>query len=202
MILLTLMASAMLAGLSGWWLLSAADEAVESDWAFVLAGKPFRALEAADLYNDGLVKKVYVSKPYRSMSRTKFEKMGIEVPRSEWLTQQVLLKSGVAIEDVHFFGTNSLSTVEEILTIKKMLKNNDISFMVITSPTHVRRTKIIMDDHLSGYDYKIVSNKHEKMTSPWWSNQSTAVQVVLEVSKIVFYSFGGVFLSDNLSNRS
>ena len=177
------------------WLLSAADEPVESDYAFVLAGKPFRALEAADLYKEGLVKKIYVSKPFESMERSKFEKMGIIIPRKEWLTQQVLLRSGVPLDDILFFGTNSLSTVEEILAIKKMVTRSNAKFMVVTSPYHVRRTKMILSDYFKEHSYRVILNRHENMAEPWWTQQSSALQVVLEVSKIFYYNLGGMFLS-------
>jgi len=191
-----------LIGLSGAWLWSAADEPFKSDYVFVLAGKPFRALEAADLYKEDFVKKIYVSKPLRSMKKSKLDKIGIEIPRREWLTQQVLLKSGVPINDILFFGTNSLSTIEEILTIKKMIANSNIKFMIVTSPSHVRRTKLMLADYLDGYNYRVISNRHEPIVDPWWSQQSSALQVVLEVSKIIHYTLGGMFLSTDVLTGS
>jgi hypothetical protein len=54
---------------------------------------------------------------------------------------------------------------------------------------------MILSDYFKEHSYRVILNRHENMAEPWWTQQSSALQVVLEVSKIFYYNLGGMFLS-------
>ena len=181
--------------LTGLLLYNAGDEPFPAEMVFILAGKSIRALEAADLYKKGLVKKIYVSNSVEKRSKGIVRKMGIKIPTHEWVTKQVLFKKGVPEADIEEFGNKSLSTVEEALVIRKLLGDNQVKFLVVTSPGHAWRAKMIFSDYFDEHEFGMVANKYEPIPYPWWTNQSAAINVILETSKVIFYQLGGRFLT-------
>ena len=125
--------------LAGFWLYTAGEKPFPAKFVFVLAGKPIRALEAANLYREGLVEKVYFSNSVGSRSKQIARRMGIEIPTEKWITRQILLKNGVPDIDIYEFGKKSLSTVEEAIAIHELLADKPDKFMVVSSPGHVWR---------------------------------------------------------------
>jgi len=176
----------------GYWL-QYSDRPEKSDAIIVLAGNPTRAFYAADLYLKGYAPEIYISKPIRSHHERLLDELGVPFPYAEEIYKQVLLKKGVSDSHIQIFGKSSISTVEEAAAIKELFKNSRKRLLVITSPYHGRRAKMIFGNVLKGYDVRIIGTAYEPFPKRWWTNQDSARNVVLEVVKILFYKLGGSF---------
>jgi len=183
----------------GLWL-SENDEIIKSDAIVVLSGDPARALFAAEIYNKKYAPNIFVSKPVRQ-AHLKF--IGdLEINKTclpaEKIYHQILLKKGVPEKNIHFFGSNSSSTVEEAMELSKTIEPNIKRIIVVTSPYHVRRTRIIFKDVLTDCEIIVVKSPYIPFTTKWWKEQSSALHVIEETIKLVFYLTGGRFYSEKL----
>lgn len=182
----------MLLGLAGYWL-QVSDTPQRSDAIIVLAGDPLRALYAADLFNQHYAPQVYVSKPVRHPSNQMLDKMKIVVLRDEEIYRQVLLRKGVPYGVIHLFGHALLNTIEESEAVKKIFKKSPCRLLIVTSPYHVRRTRMIFKDRLPYCEVRVARTPYEPFPVKWWASQASSASVLLELSKILFYKAGGRF---------
>lgn len=178
----------------GYWL-QYSDRPEKSDAIIVLAGNPTRAIYAAELYLKGFAPKTYISRPIRLHHEKLLDELGVPFPYAEEVYRQVLLKKGVPSSQIQIFGKSSISTVEEAEAIKELFKGSRKRFLVITSPYHIRRAKMIFGNVLKDYDIRVVGTPYEPFPKRWWTNHDSARNVVLEVVKILFYKLGGSFYS-------
>jgi uncharacterized SAM-binding protein YcdF (DUF218 family) len=169
------------------------EQPIKSNAILVLAGQPSRALYAAELYKNGYALKIYISRPVREQGFKLLDELGIPFPKMEDIYREVLLKKGVLAEHIHFFGTASLSTVEEAEEAKKVFSSENCKLIVVTSPFHVRRTQMIFRSTLKDCKLNVVGTPYEPYPDKWWSNQDSARNIFLEVGKIIFYLMGGRF---------
>lgn len=171
------------------------DKPEQADAIIILSGGPLRALYAADLYKQGYAHNIYISKPIREYTIKMLDDMGIAIPYEEGISRHILIKKGVPDKNIHIFGQSSLSTIEEAETLNRIFKGRKCSLLIVTSPFHVRRSKMIFNDILKSCDLKIVGTPYEPFPKKWWTNQDSARNVILEITKILFYQAGGRFRS-------
>lgn len=182
-------------GFAGYWLHSN-DKPVHSDIIVVLAGGSLRAFYASDLYLKGYASKVYVSKAIRVKSLRMLDKLGVFVPVEDEIYRQVLLKKGVPEKAIHFFGKSSFTTLDEAEALKQYLDDCNKSLLIITSPYHVRRTRMIFKEVLTDSEIRVVGTPYESFSRKWWKDKESAKSVILEMTKILFYKMGGRFHSE------
>jgi uncharacterized SAM-binding protein YcdF (DUF218 family) len=182
---------------AGYWLIPAQAPLRPADAIVVLAGGFERSLYAADLYNQGLALKVWVSRPARERSAQQLEELGIVLPSEQDIQRQILLRKGVPAGDIEFFGTGSLSTIEEAFALRERVAGAPQGLIIVTSPAHVRRAGITMNDTLTAQDVnlQVVGTPYEHFDPLWWRDQNSARAVILECAKLVHYMFGGRYLS-------
>lgn len=181
-------------GYVGCWL-QVKHKPVHSDAIIILAGGSLRAFYAADLFLEGYAPKVYISKAIHSRSSEMLKELEIYIPNEEEIYRQVLQKKGVPDEAIFTFGDSSLSTVEEAEAIKLTLGGQNKRLLVVTSPTHVRRSQMIFDDILLKSETIVIGTPYGFHSNKWWENKHLAVNVFLETVKILFYEFGFRFYS-------
>jgi uncharacterized SAM-binding protein YcdF (DUF218 family) len=107
----------------------------------------------------------------------------------------VLLARGVPPERIKFIGKDSLSTAEEAKHINQVFGSSNKKIIIITSPFHVRRTRMILNDKVSKCDIRVVGTPYSSFKKRWWTDQGSAREVILETFKILYYFFGGRFFS-------
>jgi uncharacterized SAM-binding protein YcdF (DUF218 family) len=172
------------------------DERPEpADAILLLAGEPSRALHAAELYSRGLAPLVYVPKPIHSRSQRVLEELGIPFPPQEKLYEAILVKKGVPKDRIRVQGHGFMSTLEEALAARGLSLEPRHTLLVVTSPYHVRRVKMIFNRVLPQIRVIVVADPHEPYPRRWWTNQDVARNVVLETLKIAFFLAGGRYLS-------
>lgn len=167
--------------------------------ALVLAGGYYRALYAADLFRQGYVDHVYISKAMPDDEELLLERIGIPFLRQEEIYRRILKSRGVPGKAISILGDGAVSTLEEALTVKRKLGGKLKSLLVVTSPFHVRRAQLIFSDVLPGMRVNVVSTPYEKFPDKWWTEQASARNVALELLKIPFYLLGGGFVSSEES---
>lgn len=188
-------AAGIFAGAGIW--LRTSDALISADIIVVLAGAPERALYAADIFRQGYAPVVFVSRPVKESGQTLLSEVGYSIPSSEEVYSRVLMHKGVPASKIKVFGTSSLSTLEEAIALRDEIKGKRLRVVVVTSPFHVRRSRMIFRDVLKDdvVELIVVGNPYEPFPAKWWTNQDAARNVMLEGMKLVFYHLGGSFLS-------
>jgi len=193
---LTLLGLALGAGLvltAGWWLrMDDAPKKVEA--IVILAGEPRRAIHAADLYHQGLAPLVYVSRPHHEPPQALCD-LGFDCPRQEEQMLRVLAAKGVPPEAVRVYGHDVLSTVEEAEALAQELGPEPRSLLIVTSPYHCRRARMILSGILRGQELVMTPTPYERFDKIWWRHQGSSGAVVSEVAKFVFHFLGTPFRS-------
>ncbi|OPY03270.1 MAG: hypothetical protein A4E60_00462 [Syntrophorhabdus sp. PtaB.Bin047] len=181
--------------IAGW--LKGNDVPLPSRAILVLSGPPTRSFYAADLYRQGFAGEVYVTRPVREPFARMLDEAGIPYPRTEQLHVAVLLKMGVPATRIHVVGEPCLSTADEAEVARHIFSGRDCSILVVTSPYHVRRSVMIFGDVMKGCRFTVLGTPYESFPGKWWKDQDAARNVLLEVSKIIFYRLGGRFGAEN-----
>jgi uncharacterized SAM-binding protein YcdF (DUF218 family) len=167
----------------------------------ILGGDSTRALEAADLYRAGYAPKIYISSPVRDARERRLDALGVLTPTEEDLTRQVLRKRDVPDEIVEVFARDVVSTVDEASASNVRFADVPGALLIVTSPYHVRRTRMIFRDAMPGRRLLFVANRYEPVPGQWWRDQTAARNIVLEISKTVYYLIGGRFRSAGVSAK-
>lgn len=184
-------ATALLALASTW--LIASDSPAPADAIVVLAGDVRRARHAADLYRDGYGTEVLISRPERERWEQMLDGMGIPFPLAEDLNAEVLKRAGVPERAIGFFGEHSLSTFDEALALRKRYAGRVPTLLVVTSPYHVRRAKLVLGRNFPNARVLVVATPYEDFPARWWTSQEAARAVLLETAKFGYYLVGGRF---------
>lgn len=181
---------------AGFWL-QLAENPRSADAIIVLAGPFERSLYAADLYHQHYAPRIYLSIPARVSVTRQLEELGIALPHELDIHRQVLLKKGVPTRDTLTFGQGSLSTAQEATALKSQFTKPGSRLLVVTSPYHTRRAKLILERAFADTDISItvVGTPYEEFHQDWWRSQDSARNTVLELAKIAYYYAGGQFHS-------
>lgn len=183
---------------AGQWL-TAGDEPAPCDAMVVLSGRLSRAEYAADLYNQGYADTVYVARPVLANDTRKLRELGYDVPTDEEAHAAVLASKGVPAEAIVLYGDSIISTVEEAEALREILGREPVKLLVVTSPFHVRRAKLIFADVFPEAEILVCGSTYEAFPEKWWTKQSSALAVIMETAKTVFYLLGGGFRSTDVA---
>lgn len=173
--------------------LSAGDRPQKADAILVLGGSFTRPFQAAEFYRQGLARKIYVSVPAREDQLRLLDEAGIAYPRDEEVVREVLLKKGVPAAAIEYFGKDSISTAAEARAARALFAKGAPKLLVVTSPYHLRRTRMTFADALPGADVRVIATSYDPFPQVWWKDQNAARNVLLELAKISFYQLGGRF---------
>ena len=145
---------------AGLWLQNA-DSPVASEAMVVLAGNFTRPAYAAELYQLGLARKVYVGRVHRKAGECVLDQNFIAYPREEEMYKAVLRRKGVPPEAVEYYGDDLVSTAQEAESLARQLgREGPGRLLVVTSPSHVLRARMIFADAFPGWEVRVVA-------TPW-----------------------------------
>lgn len=187
---LTLLAFSALLFADRWW--HDADQPIRADAIIVLGGAPERPMYAADLYRQGYSPIVYVSRPALEREHKLLEEHGIMLPTEEEINRAILLKRGVAEHAIRVFSAEATNTLDEAHIALVAIPANVRTILVVTSPNHARRARIIFSDIFAkrGTRVVVVANPYEPHPAHWWSEKESARQTIVELTKTVLYALG------------
>lgn len=173
-------------------LLNMPDAPVHSDAIVVLSGDALRVVHAADLYRQGLAPRILLTVEARSRAQKKLDEIGVPFPRTEKVYHDALVKLGVPDTAISIMGGEVSSTAAEADALRTALPAG-IRLLVVTSPYHLRRTRMIFTDRFPADQVHIVPTPYDPFPARWWTDQDAARNVLLELAKIAFYRLGGRF---------
>jgi len=165
----------------------------QSDVGLVLAGDFSRALYASDLYHQGFIAKIWLSKPERERALRQLDAVGVPFPRQEDISRAVLLRKEVPDDRIEMFGREVVSTIEEARAVAELLEQRPEvhSLLLITSRFHVRRAEAIFRMVLRAHPYidiHAVGTPYDGfIVDQWWKDRDSARQVVLETAKLLLF---------------
>lgn len=171
------------------------DAPIKADVIVVLAGRYERAMHAADLYRAGYAPTVVLSEAVPDPSAQRLASLGIRLPAALDIQHQVLLAKKVPADHIAVLGAPALSTVDEAEAIAHRFGQAGRRLIVVTSPSHVRRARLILERALVGRGVELVvsATPYDPLPGNWWESQDAAREVLLEWTKIFFYQAGGRF---------
>ncbi len=169
------------------------DAPVPADLIVLLAGNLSRPLYGADLYHRGYAKRIAVSRPAPHPQVENLRPLGIRLPRQDEEYREILRRKGVPASAIGVFGDGNLSTVQEAETLREFLGGRPARLLIVTSPYHTRRVKIVFTRLLPQADIRVLASPYEEFPQRWWTHQGAAVGVMLETTKLLYYYLGGAF---------
>jgi len=178
---------------AGWWL-RVDDELKPADAIVLLAGDSRRAPYAADLYLRGLAPVIYTGRPMND-SQEPLCSLGLSCEKEEDRTAQAILAKGVPAGALTLYGNGLMSTVDEGEKLAKLLGPEVKTVIVVTSPHHCRRAKLILTRLLPGRTLLFSAPPYERFEAKWWTHQTSARNVIMETAKFLFYFAGTPFRS-------
>jgi uncharacterized SAM-binding protein YcdF (DUF218 family) len=116
-----------------------------ADVAVVFGGKtPFRAIEAAKIYQDGWTQQVWLTQGIYSGADAALAKMGIEVTPEHAYNRQVLERLGVPAAAIRLIPGHNNNTADEVRTIASAAAQARLErIILITSSYHTRRVRTL-----------------------------------------------------------
>lgn len=172
--------------------LNVPDAPAKADVIVVLAGRYERAMHAADLYRQGLAPRVALSEAVPDPSAARLEALGIRLASPLEVQRRILAAKGVPESAIEVLPGQSLSTADEGEKIAARYGKAGARVLAVTSPSHVRRARMILADALEDRGAALaVCATPEAFPDAWWRSQDAAREVLLEWAKIAFWLGGG-----------
>jgi hypothetical protein len=167
---------------AGRWLVRE-DPLASADAIVVLSGSiPYRAEEAAKVYQIGFAREVWISRPENAAGE--LSAMGIPYMGEEDYNREVLMHGGVPEGAIHIFPNAIVDTEQEIEEVtREMQQEKKSRVIIVTSPQHTRRVRALWRK-IAGRDaILIVRAAHEDPfdANHWWRNTSDALAVTREM---------------------
>jgi uncharacterized SAM-binding protein YcdF (DUF218 family) len=151
----------------------------------VLGGQlPFRAAEAAALYNQGWAREVWLTQGGIFAEDIALGRMQIDKPPEHVYSQRVLERLGVPRDAIRVLPERNVNTADEVRAVaRELTATGGGRVILVTSKYHTRRVKIIWRA-LAGsrLDEVIVRYASDDPFQPrrWWRNTSDALLVSRE----------------------
>ncbi len=172
----------------GQWLV-VADPLEPAKAVVVLSGRvPFRAMEAASIYRDGLAPEVWLTKEVVGPEERALDRLGVAVVRDESYNREVLERLGVKPEAIRLLGDGVWNTVDEIRLIAGELgRDGGDRVIIVTSKTHSRRVRATWSALIGDHPRAIIRYAREEPYDArrWWRNTRDALNVSREVFGLV-----------------
>jgi uncharacterized SAM-binding protein YcdF (DUF218 family) len=168
----------------GEWLM-VADPLEPAKAVVVLSGRvPFRAMEAASIYREGLAPEVWLTKEVRTAEEAALDRLGVPVVRGDAYNREVLERLGVKPEAIRLLGDGIWNTVDEMRLIAgEMGRDGGERVIIVTSKVHSRRVRATWAAIVGNFPKAIVRYAREEPYGArgWWRNTRDALDVSREV---------------------
>jgi uncharacterized SAM-binding protein YcdF (DUF218 family) len=173
------------AGGVGQWLM-VADPLEPARAIVVLSGRvPFRAMEAAALYRDGLAPEVWLTNEIRTAEELALERLGVPAIRGDVYNRQVLERLGVKPDAIRLLSDGIRNTVDEIRIVAAELgRGGGERVIIVSSKVHSRRVRATWAGIVGASPKAIVRYARQEPygAARWWRNTRDALDVSREVN--------------------
>jgi uncharacterized SAM-binding protein YcdF (DUF218 family) len=176
---------------AGAWLVVADPLPARGDAIVMLAGAPAaRLLETAALYQRGVAPHVAVTRERRSAATITAIRRGVTLPEPHDEATRQLRVLGVPANAITVLRGRAYSTLSEARLIARWAcRTGRHSLVVVTSPSHTRRARLILRRALAP-DVVLAVRPAPADFFPrrrWWRHRQTAKLVLSEYQKLVNY---------------
>ena len=163
------------------------DRITPGDVVVVLGGGlGVRPFIAADLYRQGLVRKIVVSQ----VAEERFVNMGV-IPGHTEINRRILQQLGVPDNAIETFGIANKNTADEAIALRDWAGRNGASVLVI--PTEIfsaRRVRWTFQQIFSGTAARVEVPSFEPQgysRAEWWKTEDGMIAFQNEVLKYIYY---------------
>ena len=167
----------------GQWLM-VADALEPAKAIVVLSGRvPFRAVEAASIYREGLAPEVWLTREVVGPEEQALARLGVAVVRGDAYNRAVLERLGVKPEAIRVLATGVWNTVDEIrLVAAELGRAGGDRVIIVTSKTHSRRVRATWAALVGASPEAIIRYAREEPYNAkgWWRNTRDALDVSRE----------------------
>ncbi len=150
----------------------------------VLSGHlPFRAIEAARIYEQGVAPEVWLTIGARPAEQAALKKVGVLYISEEIYSREVLARMGVPTQSIHLLAEPARNTAEEVRVIARELRRaGGNRVILVTSKPHTRRVKATWRTVVGDALQAEVRYATEEPYDPghWWQNTEDALAVSRE----------------------
>jgi uncharacterized SAM-binding protein YcdF (DUF218 family) len=182
---------------AGYWM-RVDDAPRQADFIIPLAGNEGRLIKAAELYHTGFAPAILLSNAYEEPS-DRLDRLRWKIGFPSYGRDEYMARLAAALEVSHAvadsFGNGHISTVEEAEALREYLKGKPARLLLVTSPSHARRAKMVFVDILPRCEITVVATDDDGFDNAWWRDQRTAQHLILEFAKTAHYMLGGAFRS-------
>jgi uncharacterized SAM-binding protein YcdF (DUF218 family) len=180
--------------LPGW--LQYEDRPAKVDYIVPLAGNNHRLLLAIELYRQGYAQHILIGiERERRVTRLRkiLSDVGYPIIDPREVRARLLAWGAVPTDAVSEFGSALVSTVEEAEALKKRVGDRPFSAIIVSSPYNSRRAKLTFERIVPNGRFLIAVTPEERIESKWWRDRDSALLVLNETAKTVFFLLGGAF---------
>jgi uncharacterized SAM-binding protein YcdF (DUF218 family) len=174
------------------------DQPRQADYIIPLAGDSDRLITAAELYNQRFAPVILLSNA-KSFPSTRLEKLEWQMGYPNYTDREYCFRLlgllGIDPSTTESFGKGHISTIEEAEALRAYLNGRTPSLLLVTSPSHARRAKMIFQDVLPGCRIMVTTSENGWFGKEWWKDQAAAQNLILEFAKTIHYLLGGGFRS-------
>jgi len=168
---------------AGAWLI-AEDPLQAAPVAVVFGGKvPFRAMEAARLYQHGAAREVWLTQGGLFSEDAVLAELGIERTPEYAYSRRVLERLGVPESAIRVLPGRNNNTAQEVRSIARELDRVGIDRVIlVTSNYHTRRVKVLWRKLVGDRHQAIVRSSPDDTFEPhgWWCDAGDGITVVRE----------------------
>jgi uncharacterized SAM-binding protein YcdF (DUF218 family) len=158
------------------------DSLVPADVVVVLSGHmPYRAIEAARLYQQKAAPQVWVTRPIGPGGQ--LAEMQIPFVGEDFYSQRVLMAMDVPVLSIRILPDPTANTAEEIEEIARLAREEDLrTVVIVTSAPHTRRVRSIWKRLVGDSPRLLVRHPVDDSfnAARWWRNTQDALDVVRE----------------------
>jgi len=168
-----------------------------SDLIVCLAGADVeRALAGGDLFARGLAPKIFISRESLPDGLETLRQRGIDYPESIDRVMMILKGLGVPESALIRNDRPMESTFHEADAAAALVREKKYrSLILITSPTHSRRTWLTFRKALPDKEVRIAvlpTPYSQFRAEDWWKTRRYLREVILEYQKLIYYSVKGL----------
>ena len=164
----------------------------KADVIVCLSGSPIeRGLASADAYQQGLAPYIAIVPEERPEGLYYLEQRGIPYQESVDLLVSIFKEMDIPESALIKANTTTNNTADEAKAVKLIQKKRGFKSMIlVTSPTHTRRTlyifrKVFSDEEVA---FSIIPSPYSQFKADnWWKDRKYKKEVFLEYQKLVYY---------------
>ncbi|RPI74928.1 MAG: YdcF family protein [Desulfobacteraceae bacterium] len=170
------------------------DRLEKADLIVCLAGNNVeRGLATIDLYRQGLAPYIFAAREELPDGFAVLTSKALHYPENRDLLAGLFREAGIPDAVLLPEPEIATSTFDEAKIVGERVKRKGYrSLIIVTSPTHTRRSRLTFENAVKGQKIKIMmwpSSYSKFNPQSWWKERKYTREVIIEYQKLVYYTF-------------